>query len=92
MKSCATLNAPQPQTFNTPGLVLQQNRKVCLSKLPTFVFTQSTPYGPTVLNIQGRSYRLKDLESNVEQQAKSLTKASQAPLEESRELLAISIR
>ena len=41
-------------------------------------------HSATVLNIQGRSYRLKDLESSVEQQAKSLTKASQAPQEESR--------
>ena len=41
-------------------------------------------HSATVLNIQGRSYRLKDLESSVEQQAKSLSQASQVPPEESR--------
>lgn len=41
-------------------------------------------HSATVLNIQGRSYRLKDLESSVEQQAKSLTQASHSPLAESR--------
>ena len=41
-------------------------------------------HSATVLNIQGRSYRLKDLETSVEEQAKSLTKASQGTPAESR--------